>query len=138
LTVADSRLIANQALGASGAAGGNGGNGLGGGLYNEANAQTTLMGSQIVNNQALGGTADPGGTDGQGLGGGVYIASDGVASADADTLITGNSASTDGNDVYGDLGGPAPHQGGNWALAVTGLFSRGPIDSDVLGEPAGP
>jgi hypothetical protein len=138
LTVIDSRLIANQALGANGAAGGNGGNGLGGGLYNEATSQTALMGSQIVNNQAIGGTANSGGTDGQGLGGGVYNDQGGVVTADQDTLITGNSASTSNDDVYGDLGGPAPHHGSSWALAVTGLFGSSPADSDVLGELAGP
>jgi hypothetical protein len=106
LNLVDSRLIANQALGASGADGSNGGNGLGGGLYNEAYAQTALMGTQIVNNQAIGGTADSGGTDGSGLGGGVYNAQGGVVTADPDTIITGNHASTADDDISGDIEPP--------------------------------
>jgi hypothetical protein len=97
-----------------------------------------LLGSLIVNNQAIGGRAGPDGTDGQGLGGGVYITAFSMVSADADTLITGNHASTSNDDVYGDFGSPAPHVGSRWALAVTNALSTADCEGDFWHDGTGP
>src|SRR5260370_1036064 len=99
--------------------------GVGGSLHNDSSSQTTIQGSLIVDNQATGGSAGPGGNDDEGLGGGVYNAPFGTVSADAYTVIAGNSASTDGDDVYGDLSGPAPHRGRRWDLAVAQVVGAG-------------
>jgi hypothetical protein len=54
---------------------------------------------------AQGGVAGAGGILGQGIGGGVYLSSDGVVCFDLFTSvsITGNTASTSNNDVFGDF-----------------------------------
>jgi hypothetical protein len=67
ITVTDSSITHNLAIGASGSNGGNGGNGLGGGFYNEGTA--SLESVIIEYNLALGGD---GGQGGNGLGGGLY------------------------------------------------------------------
>jgi hypothetical protein len=137
-TVVDSTLAYNQALGGSGGFGANGGNGLGGGLYTVATAQATLVGSLIVNNQAVGGAAGFSGADGRGIGGGVYIVTGSMVSADSDTLITGNHASTSDDDVSGDLGsGPSAHQPNLRREAVTGLFANPGVLEAIVGDPAG-
>jgi hypothetical protein len=111
LTVSGCTLSGNQAIGGAGGAGSNGGNGLGGGLYNDAqsniplNAGTpatlTVTGSTITANQGAGGVAGTGGTAGQGVGGGIFNAIGGVACLDLATIVSGNTASTLFNDLFG-------------------------------------
>jgi hypothetical protein len=104
LTVSNTTVEDNQALGGTGGASGNGGNGLGGGIYEDASSTLTLMGDTIDKNHAIGGAAGLGGSDGQGTGGGLYIALGGVACADALTVIFGNHATASNDDVFGVLG----------------------------------
>jgi hypothetical protein len=113
LTVSNCLLSGNQAIGGVGGAGANGGDGFGGGFFNDglsiwpANAGTrstlSVTGSMITGNQVTGGAAGSGGSAGQGIGGGVYFASGGVVCLDLFTSmnITGNTASTSNDDVFG-------------------------------------
>jgi hypothetical protein len=63
----------------------------------------TVTGSTVTGNSATGGAAGSGGSAGQGIGGGVYFAAGGTACLDLFTSlnITGNTASTSNNDVFG-------------------------------------
>ncbi len=109
LTVDSSSFIDNQARGGEGGIGGNGGDGLGGGLYDFFNVSTpppigapptvlNLEGATVTKNLALGGEAGNGGSEGQGIGGGIYWL--GTYSADTETVIKKNQASTSHNNVY--------------------------------------
>jgi hypothetical protein len=97
------RWLTTRRIGGAGGQGGNGGHGQGGGLYNDANAQAALTGSIVAQNVAAGGTASDGGAAGQGVGGGLYIATGGKVSADAETLIAMNHASTSDAEVFGKI-----------------------------------
>jgi hypothetical protein len=108
LTVTDSLIALNRAIGGAGD-GGNGGNGLGGGIFNGApnpfgTPTLTLLRSLVVFNRADGGTAGVGGSAGQGVGGGLYIVPGGTVCADLLTAIFANHASTSNDDVFGVLG----------------------------------
>jgi hypothetical protein len=105
LTVSDSSIALNQAIGGS-SNGGNGGNGLGGGIFNGApnpfgTPTVTLRRSLVAFNRAVG-VASDGGTAGLGQGGGLYLSPGGAASADL-TAILFNDASTSDDDVFGVL-----------------------------------
>jgi len=107
-TVSNCTITGNQAVGGVGGSGGNGGNGFGGGLYNQGDSlfgtsSLTVTGSTVTGNSATGGAAGSGGSAGQGIGGGVYFAAGGTACLDLFTSlnITGNTASTSNNDVFG-------------------------------------
>jgi hypothetical protein len=107
LTVSNSLIALNRALGGAGGAGGNGGTGLGGGIFNGGPSPVgtpslTLNSGLVVFNQALGGAAGVGGSAGLGVGGGLYLAPGGLASADSWTLVFANDASTS-DDVFGIL-----------------------------------
>jgi hypothetical protein len=107
LTVTDSAIVLNWAVGGAGD-GADGGNGLGGGIFNGPPTAfgvttLTLQGSLVTLNRAVGGESDAG-TDGLGQGGGLYLAPGGVASADASMAVLFNFASTSDDDVFGDLG----------------------------------
>ena len=107
LTVSDSLIALNQAIGGA-SHGGNGGNGLGGGIFNGVpnpfgTPSLTLRRSLVVFNRAAGGAAGDGGTAGLGQGGGLYLAPGGVAIADSLTTIFFNDASTSDHDVFGVL-----------------------------------
>jgi hypothetical protein len=104
LTVSNSTVEDNQAVGGDGGSAGNGGNGLGGGIYVDALSTLTLLGATVEYNRAVGGAAGDGGSDGQGIGGGIYVAAGGVACADSLTVILGNHATTSNDDVFGTLG----------------------------------
>jgi hypothetical protein len=102
-TVSNCTMTGNQAIGG---AGDHGGNGLGGGLYDQGNSSfgatsLTVTGSTVTGSSATGG----GGSAGQGIGGGVYFASGGGVCLDLFTClnITGNTASTSVNDVFGEF-----------------------------------
>jgi hypothetical protein len=69
LTLSNSTVSDNRALGGRGGDGGDGGDALGGGLANLLGASLTASGSTLTHNQALGGDG-PGG--GNGSGGGVF------------------------------------------------------------------
>ena len=99
-TVSDSgsTLTRNLALGGAGGAGGNGGNGLGGGIYVASGTAVSLTGSTVTKNHANGGTAGAGGSAGQGIGGGVYDL--GTFTFDVTTVIAGNHASTNNDDIF--------------------------------------
>jgi hypothetical protein len=105
LTVSDSLITFNQAIGGS-SHGGDGGNGLGGGIFNGApnpfgTPTVTLRRSLVAFNRAVG-VASDGGTAGLGQGGGLYLSPGAVASADL-TGILFNDASTSDDDVFGVL-----------------------------------
>jgi hypothetical protein len=71
----------------------------------------TVSGCTITGNQADGGAAGAGVSAGIGVGGGVYLATGGVAEFDPLTTISGNTASTIDDDVFGvstTLQGPVP------------------------------
>jgi hypothetical protein len=111
LTVNGCTLTGNQAIGGAGGTAANGGDGLGGAIYNDGvsiwpvNAGTpaslTVTGSTLTGNQATGGAAGSGGSVGQGIGGGVYFATGAIVGLDTLTIISGNTASTSNNDVFG-------------------------------------
>jgi hypothetical protein len=107
LTVNNSLIAQNRAIGGAGD-GGNGGNGLGGGVFNGVPSpfgtpSVTLQRTVVVLNRAEGGAAGDGGSAGLGVGGGLYLAPGGVASADFVTVILANDASTSDDDVFGLL-----------------------------------
>jgi hypothetical protein len=101
LTVSSCTLSGNEAIGGAGGSGAMGGNGLGGGLYNDGSSTLTVTGSTITANQATGGAAGASGSAGLGEGGGAYFAAGGVVCLDLFTSISGNTASTGDNDVFG-------------------------------------
>jgi hypothetical protein len=57
----------------------------------------------VGGNQAQGGVDSQQNTTGNGLGGGVYVDPSANATENAETLITGNQASKDNNDVWGTI-----------------------------------
>jgi hypothetical protein len=103
LTVSGCTLSGNQALGGAGGLGGNGGNGFGGSLYNDGSSTLTVTGSTVTSNSATGGAAGSGGSAGLGEGGGAYFASGGAVCLNVATSISGNTASTSGDDVFGSF-----------------------------------
>jgi hypothetical protein len=97
LTITDSFIALNQAIGGDGAVGGDG---QGGGIYTTGgpSSPVTIAGTWIVGNAALGGHGQA--KDGQGVGGGLYIAS-GPVTLRSGTLVIANSASTADPDIHG-------------------------------------
>ena len=63
-----------------------------------------LLRSAILFNRADAGAAGDGGSAGLGQGGGLYLTPGGVACADLLTVILANDASTNEDDVFGELG----------------------------------
>jgi hypothetical protein len=132
LTVSDSTVINNQAVGgAGGAAGaggiaGNGGNGEGGGLFNTATgfsgtgqATLTVSGCSVTTNEAEGGAGASGGSGGNGFGGGLF--NDAGATATVRTsVIAGNQA-----DGGAGAGGSAGQGIGG------GVYNLGTFDLDA-------
>jgi hypothetical protein len=109
LTVSDSWIALNRAIGGAGGPGGNGGNGQGGGIFNGGPSPVgtpslTLLGNLVALNRADGGAAGEGGSAGLGQGGGLYLTPGGKACADLLTAILANDASTSDDDVFGNLG----------------------------------
>jgi hypothetical protein len=125
LTITGSTIQSNQAVGGAGTDGATGGNGDGGGIFSEGTL--TMTGGLISTNVALGGAgggngegggiytdgtttlmgvlvtlnqADGGSDGGEGIGGGLYINS-GTTTLLGKTKVTGNSATTSNNDIYG-------------------------------------
>jgi phospholipase/lecithinase/hemolysin len=102
LTVSNSVIAWNSAVGGDRLADGAGGDALGGGIYNGPASSLDLRQSILLGNTAQGGTGTSWSRNGKGLGGGVYLAAGGSALKQA-TWIVGNFASTSGNDVFGDF-----------------------------------
>jgi hypothetical protein len=106
LTVSDSVIARNRAIGGAGV--GNGGNGQGGGIFNDGptpvgTPNLSLRRSLVVLNRADGGAAGSGGSAGLGQGGGLFIAPGGLASGDAWTRVFANDASSSDDNVFGTL-----------------------------------
>jgi hypothetical protein len=79
-----------------------GGDGLGGGIF-VGSGTATLTGLLVSGNQAQGGAKGQGATTGQGLGGGVYVDPSTSVTADLQTRIVHNRASTSNDDVWGTI-----------------------------------
>ncbi|MFO0848286.1 MAG: hypothetical protein U0871_06990 [Gemmataceae bacterium] len=104
LTVSDSLVARNRAVG--GVGGATGGAGEGGGIFNGGLSPVgvptlALHGTLVTLNRAEGGSGNVGA--GVGQGGGLYLAPGGLAAADSRTRIFANDASTSDDDVFGSL-----------------------------------
>src|SRR5262249_10132234 len=100
LTLADSTVLANQAMGGDGDFGGDG---LGGGIFNGNTAPgaapiLTMTKSYVISNRAEGGKGGAAASDGQGVGGGVYDL--GTFIFDVATRIKKNHASTHCDNIF--------------------------------------
>jgi hypothetical protein len=98
-TVKDTTITGSLAVGGDGDTGANGGDGHGGGLFNDRSSALALYGCQVTQNTANGGQGGAGGTEGEGVGGGAYNL--GHFGLDAFSSVTGNSASTSDDDIFG-------------------------------------
>jgi hypothetical protein len=101
LVMSSCQIIGNVVQGGNGS-GAVGGDGLGGGIF-VGSGTGVLQGVVATGNQAMGGVDSHGQPTGNGLGGGVYIDPTVTATADTETLIAGNQASKDKNDVWGTI-----------------------------------
>jgi hypothetical protein len=102
LSLSDSTLFGNVALGGAGGALANGGNGWGGGAFVGAGGNATIDQTSITLNLAMGGLAGAGGSDGDGIGGGLYVATGATVSLKK-TKVASNYASTSNDDIYGTV-----------------------------------
>ena len=93
VTISNTTIAENVAIGGAGVIGGNG---SGGGVYVE-DTTACITHSTVRDNQALGGSGSS--LDGRGVGGGFYIEDGDVGIAN--TLILANVASTSDDDVFG-------------------------------------
>jgi hypothetical protein len=109
ITVSNSVVASNLARGGAGGSGANGGDGKGGGIWfgtppppPSQPPNNSIDNSVITGNSALGGQAGAGGIvgNGNGFGGGVYITSLADVFLSPSTIVKGNHASTNGNDVF--------------------------------------
>jgi hypothetical protein len=57
----------------------------------------------VSGNQSQGGPDSQGNATGEGLGGGVYVDPSATATTDTETIIAGNHASKDKDDVWGTI-----------------------------------
>jgi hypothetical protein len=94
LTLTDSTLVGNQAVGCAGGSGNRCSAGQGAGLAVLAGSSASISSTSIVLNAALGGLAGTGDTSGQGQGDGVYIGTTADSTLDTWTLVLLNFAST--------------------------------------------
>ena len=102
LIMSNCQVVGNVAQGGTAGSSAVGGDGLGGGLY--AASGTIVLEAVLVNsNQSQGGGDGQGNTTGNGLGGGVYVDPSATATAYTETIIAGNQASKDNNDVWGTI-----------------------------------
>ena len=96
-----STFAGNLSVGGAGGAGGSGGDGEGGGVLCDDSSALTVKGSTLIQNVAVGGLAGAGVAGGEGEGGGIYILPGGAVCLSPDTIVTGNHASTVGDDIFG-------------------------------------
>jgi hypothetical protein len=102
LIVSNCQVIGNTAQGGTAGSTAMGGDGLGGGLW--VGSGTVVLKRVLVSgNQAQGGVDSQGNTTGNGLGGGVYVDPSASATMNAETIIAGNHASKDKDDVWGTI-----------------------------------
>jgi hypothetical protein len=105
LTLIDSTVSLNRALGGIGGTSANGGDGLGGGLFLYSRstvspeASATLTNSTIELNSAVGGHQGVGGSDGEGIGGGIYNFQ-GMLTIDLFSFVKMNHASTSNDNLF--------------------------------------
>jgi hypothetical protein len=102
VTLSDSTIADNLAIGGKGGTGGNGGGGFGGGVFVGATEGSftpslAVSDTNINANSADGGAGGAGGRAGAGIGGGGYNLGDFNA---VDTVIEGNHASTSKDDIF--------------------------------------
>jgi hypothetical protein len=102
LTVNNCQIIGNLVQGGMAGSSAAGGDGLGGGLF-AANGTLVLKAVLVSSNQSQGGPDSQGTTNGNGLGGGVYVDPRATVTANAETMIAGNHASKDKDDVWGTI-----------------------------------
>ena len=109
--VVDSVIDRNRALGGNGGKGGmggvsgDGGDALGGGIFLSPGSVLELSSTEVTRNRAdagKGGESEFKGDDGEGLGGGLFI-SEGALAWAVDSVIEGNFASDDDDDIFGFL-----------------------------------
>jgi hypothetical protein len=100
--VSNCQIIGNVVQGGSAESSAVGGDGLGGGLF-AGSGSVVLEAALMSGNQSQGGADSQGNTSGNGLGGGVYVDPSATATANAQTMIAGNHASKDNNDVFGTI-----------------------------------
>ncbi len=109
VVIANSTILMNQAIGGDGIIGSDArGGGIlnGGSAFNVFTGAETapptmeLTGSVVIGNKAIGGEGSE--TGGQGLGGGVHLATGGIATR-VSTLILGNFASDEDDNVFGEF-----------------------------------
>jgi hypothetical protein len=105
LSVSNCAIFGNMAQGGTSGSAGVGGDGLGGGLF--AGSGTMVIDAVLVNgNQSQGGADSQGNTSGNGLGGGVYVDPSAAVTAKTQSIIAGNHASKDNDDVWGTINPP--------------------------------
>jgi hypothetical protein len=102
VSLGESLIADNLAIGGAGGIGGNGGGGFGGGIFVGATEGSitpslTVHDSTITANRADGGAGGAGGSTGLGVGGGVYNLGDFSA---VDSVIEGNHAMTSDDNVF--------------------------------------
>jgi hypothetical protein len=102
LIVSNCQVVGNTAQGGTAGSSAQGGDGLGGGLFVGSSA-AVLEAVLVSDNQAQGGVDSEENTSGNGLGGGVYVDPSATVSANAQTIMVGNHASKDNNDVFGTI-----------------------------------
>ena len=134
VTVSNTTLIDNQAIGGAGGAGATGGDGVGGGinvgtgviygvpgqLFSDSDRQ------HFVGNQAVGGAGGSGSNGGNGLGGGLSVLAGSSASVST-SLIVANLARA---------GGGHRRQWAGWAAAATTLGAFADVLTVIEGNHA--
>jgi hypothetical protein len=96
VSIDDTAICYNQALGGDGQVGGNG---FGGGLYVDRGASVTVSASDISHNQADGGDGDDGGN---GFGGGLYVAAGATVNVRASDISHNRADGGEGGDGGSD------------------------------------
>jgi hypothetical protein len=123
VTVSNTTLIHNEAIGGAGGAGATGGNGVGGGINDGSgvlfgdptdNCSLTLSDAIFIGNQAVGGAGGSGSNGGNGWGGGLSVLAGDSAGISASALVgnlaqggPGGAGGSDGEGIGGgvyDLG----------------------------------
>jgi hypothetical protein len=111
MTVTNSTIVGNTALGgAAGAPGFAGGLALGGGIADQTNSSATVSGCVLSGNAAIGGVGGAGATGGDGVGGGIVVGHPFFLIPDSSSLTLTNSMVT-GNLAQGGAGGSGANGG---------------------------
>jgi hypothetical protein len=102
LIVSNCQIIGDTAQGGTEGSSAVGGDGLGGGIF-VGSGTVELEGVLVSGNRSQGGVDSQQNITGKGLGGGVYVDPSATATMNTETLIAGNQASKDNNDVWGTI-----------------------------------